>query len=101
MKPEFVKASIKFKGKVDFIKYDADANKGQSSNFKVEGFPTLFWFDAPAPSAKRSSSSAQKYTGGRSLDGIAKWIDKKLLGSLPYDAGDVIEVDDEIFDKKV
>jgi len=32
LKPEFATAANKFKGKVDFIKYDADANKAQSGN---------------------------------------------------------------------
>lgn len=97
MKPEQVKASNQFKGKVDFIMYDADANKGQSNNFKIEGFPTLFWFNANQ--GARSANSAVKYTGGRSLDGIVKWINKKLAGDLPPEIGAVVELDDNYFEK--
>lgn len=45
LKPEFTKAARKLGAKVDFIKYDADANKGQAAAFDIRGYPTLQWFD--------------------------------------------------------
>ena len=58
---------------VIIAKVDADNNKDLGNRYGVTGFPTLKWF--PADSA--APESAESYSGGRTLDDLAKFITGK------------------------
>ncbi|ORZ38897.1 thioredoxin-like protein [Catenaria anguillulae PL171] len=55
---------------VVIAKVDADAHKELGTRFGVQGFPTLKWF-------AKGSKTPEDYTGGRSIDDFATFIQSK------------------------
>ncbi|EEP80198.1 protein disulfide-isomerase tigA [Uncinocarpus reesii 1704] len=56
--------------KVHISKVDADAHKSLGKKHKVQGFPTLKWFDG-------KGGNGEEYEGGRDLEALAKFITDK------------------------
>ncbi|QDS72903.1 hypothetical protein FKW77_007789 [Venturia effusa] len=56
--------------KVTIAKVDADAHKSLGQKYKVQGFPTLKWFDG-------SGNDPEDYDGGRDLDSLSAFINEK------------------------
>ncbi|KAF2489897.1 disulfide isomerase [Lophium mytilinum] len=83
--------------KVVIGKVDADEHKSLGKQFKVQGFPTLKWFDG-------KSDTPSEYSGGRDLESLSKWItDKtglkpKVKGKV---ASSVVMLDDKSFEEKI
>lgn len=59
------------KDKVIIAKVDADKHKALGQRFKVEGFPTLKWFD------KDVIDNPEDYNKGRDLDSLSSFIEQK------------------------
>jgi len=49
------------KGEVHIAKVDATVNSKIAQEFGVKGYPSIKWF----PPGKKTTSSAEDYTGGR------------------------------------
>ncbi|ROT43194.1 disulfide-isomerase erp38 [Sodiomyces alkalinus F11] len=58
------------KDKVQIAKVDADAERELGKRFKVQGFPTLKWFDG-------SSKEPEEYNGGRDIESLTNFIIEK------------------------
>nr|KMM71874.1 disulfide-isomerase A6 [Coccidioides posadasii RMSCC 3488] len=56
--------------KLHISKVDADAHKSLGKKNKVQGFPTLKWFDG-------KSAEGEEYEGGRDLESLAKFVTDK------------------------
>lgn len=56
--------------KLHISKVDADAHKSLGKKFRVQGFPTLKWFDG-------KSAEAEEYNGGRDLESLVKFVSEK------------------------
>ncbi|KAL2760516.1 hypothetical protein ACRALDRAFT_1053791 [Sodiomyces alcalophilus JCM 7366] len=85
------------KDKVQIAKVDADAERELGKRFKVQGFPTLKWFDG-------STNDPEEYTGGRDIESLTDFIIEKT-GVKPKKAqkppSQVVELHDANFDKEV
>jgi len=70
--PDYEKLGSTFAGEdsVVIAKVDADQHKEKSSKYGVTGFPTLIWFS-------KSDKNPTKYTGGRSLDDLVKYVNEQ------------------------
>ncbi|KAF2806494.1 disulfide isomerase [Mytilinidion resinicola] len=85
--------------KVVIGKVDADEHKSLGKQFKVQGFPTLKWFDG-------KSDTPSEYSGGRDLESLSKWITDKT-GLKPKVKGkgkvasSVVMLDDKSFEEKI
>jgi len=69
--PEYEKAASQLKqagSEVKLAKVDATVHKEIAQKFAVQGYPTLFWFEAGEKS---------DYKGGRTADTIVSWVGKK------------------------
>ncbi|WEW61007.1 protein disulfide isomerase family protein [Emydomyces testavorans] len=56
--------------KVHISKVDADEHKSLGKAHKVQGFPTLKWFDGKKP-------EGEEYDGGRDLEALVKFVSDK------------------------
>jgi len=70
--PEYEKLGQTFMGEEEVViaKYDADKHKGKGGKYGVTGFPTLLWFP------KDKKSDPVKYTGGRTLEDLTKYVNQ-------------------------
>lgn len=58
------------KDKVQIAKVDADAERSLGKRFKVQGYPTLKFFDG-------KSDKPIEYNSGRDLESLSNWITEK------------------------
>ncbi|XP_030756232.1 protein disulfide-isomerase A6 homolog isoform X1 [Sitophilus oryzae] len=84
--PHWAKAAAELKGKVKLGALDATVNTVKSSQYGIQGYPTIKFF---APGSK-SSSSAEDYDGGRTSSDIVNWALEKLVESVP--APEIVQV---------
>jgi len=69
LEPEYKKAAkMLAESPVNLAKVDATKEKKVADRFKIDGFPTLKFFNHGTPT---------EYTGGRDADGIVEWLNKK------------------------
>lgn len=67
--PELETAAGIMKGRIAFAKVDATIEKQLADDFKVEGYPTLYFFRHGVP---------EEFAGGRQADAIVKWCEEQL-----------------------
>jgi len=67
MEPEYKKAARHLNGRVAFANVDATAEVTLAEQFKVEGYPTLYFFNRGQP---------EEYSGGRSNASIVQWVEE-------------------------
>lgn len=77
LEPEFKRASIELGGYLANVDATAQAELGQK--YKVEGYPTIKIF----PAGKKTHSSAEDYTGGRTASDIVAAMNAILEDALP------------------
>lgn len=85
------------KGKVNIAKVDADANRDLGTRFGVQGFPTIKFFDG-------TSETPEDYNGGRDLESLSAFIEKKTGAKLKKAAAAPSHVDmltDSSFKQKI
>ncbi|KAM6971156.1 protein disulfide-isomerase A4 [Tautogolabrus adspersus] len=73
LEPDFLALGKKYKGEKNLViaKMDATANDVPNDNYKVEGFPTIYF----APS--NSKQSPVKFEGGdRTVEGFSRFVEK-------------------------
>jgi protein disulfide-isomerase A6 len=58
---------------------DATVHTVKSSQYGVQGYPTIKYF----PSGKKDASSASEYNGGRTGNDIVSWALEKLAENVP------------------
>lgn len=68
--PEFEKASEVLGQTALLGKVDCTIEKSLASKFKIEGYPTVYWFV--------NGVQKEEYDGGRSSADIAIWVSSKL-----------------------
>lgn len=76
--PHWAKAATELKGKVKLGALDATVNKQKASQYEVQGYPTIKFFD----SGKKTAMSASEYNGGRTSSEIVQWALDKLADSI-------------------
>ncbi|ENN76828.1 hypothetical protein YQE_06669, partial [Dendroctonus ponderosae] len=76
--PHWAKAATELKGKVKLGALDATVNKQKASQYEVQGYPTIKFFD----SGKKSAMSASEYNGGRTSSEIVQWALDKFADSI-------------------
>jgi protein disulfide-isomerase A6 len=85
------------KDKVQIAKVDADAQRDLGKRFKVQGFPTLKFFDG-------KSDKPIEYNSGRDLESLTTYITEKT-GVKPKKKlempSDVVELTDETFKETI
>ena len=98
MKPDWATLSETFTTKDGILiaKVDADAHKDLGSEYGVKGFPTLKYFPA-------GSTTAEDYSGGRTLDNLMTFVNGKLGTSKRAKKAPsaVVELDPSNFDAVV
>jgi protein disulfide isomerase len=67
--PDFEKAASILKGRVVLAKVDATVETALAQTYKVDGYPTLYFFRKGVP---------EEYSGGRQSDGIVQWVETQL-----------------------
>lgn len=67
--PEYEGAAKVLKGRVPLAKVDATVETTLADQYKVEGYPTLYFFRSGVP---------QEYTGGREADNIVEWVEQQF-----------------------
>uniref|UniRef100_A0A1B6M5T9 Protein disulfide-isomerase A6 homolog n=2 Tax=Graphocephala atropunctata TaxID=36148 RepID=A0A1B6M5T9_9HEMI len=77
--PHWAQAATELKGKVKLGAVDATVHTLKAGLYGVQGFPTIKFF-APG---KKSSSSVEDYTGGRTANDIVNWAQEKLAENVP------------------
>jgi protein disulfide-isomerase-like protein len=94
--PEYARlgAAAKSSDKVVIGKVNADAHNALGSRFGVTGFPTIKFFPA-------GSQTPEDYSGGRSADGFAKFLNEKAGANIfiPKEVTFVTVLGDSDFDK--
>lgn len=90
--PHWSKAASQLKGKVKLGALDATVHQAKSSQYGVNGYPTIKFF---APGAKDSPTD---YDGGRTANDIVNWALDKLAENIPAPEVNQI-VDEESFKK--
>uniref|UniRef100_A0A7S4RFU2 Thioredoxin domain-containing protein n=1 Tax=Alexandrium monilatum TaxID=311494 RepID=A0A7S4RFU2_9DINO len=71
LKPEFEKAAEVLKGKVRLAQVDATTQVGLAEQFRIEGYPTMYFFN---------NGAEEEYSGGRTSSTIVSWV-KEHSGS--------------------
>lgn len=73
---------------------NCDEEKDLCSRFNIRGLPTLNWFE-------KNSDSAEKYSGGRDLQSLAKFVSGKsgVRGKVVDASGYVLELTSSNFDR--
>lgn len=77
--PHWAKAATELKGKVKLGALDATVNTIKSSEYGVQGYPTIKFFGL----GKKTVSSAEDYNGGRTSSDIVTWALEKLAENVP------------------
>jgi len=72
--PHWAQAASEMKGKVKLGALDATVHSVKSSEYGVQGFPTIKYFGP----GKKSASSVEDYDGGRTSGDIISWLNDKL-----------------------
>jgi protein disulfide-isomerase-like protein len=76
--PEFNILETQYKGnsnvKVQKVDCDDPKNKAEVKGMGIQGFPTYYFFE----NGKVNKDNAMKYEGGRSLDEMKSFLDKKV-----------------------
>jgi len=67
--PELETAAGIMKGRIAFAKVDATIEKQLADDYKVEGYPTLYFFRRGVP---------EEFTGARVADVIVQWCEEQL-----------------------
>jgi len=65
--PEFERAAAALKGRVPLAKVDATVETQLAEDFKIEGYPTLYFFRNGQP---------EEFSGGRKSEEIVKWVEE-------------------------
>lgn len=68
--PEFEKASETLGDSAFLGKVDCTVEKSLASKFKIQGYPTVYWFV--------NGVQKEEYDGGRSANDISSWVTSKL-----------------------
>jgi len=95
--PTYEELATAFKGQnVVIASVDADAHKSLGSRFSVQGFPTIKWFPA-------GSTSPEEYEGGRSLEDLLDFVNRKAgtSGRVKQNPSNVVTLTDSNFDSIV
>ncbi len=64
--PTWDKLKKKYHSMINFVTYDADKNKKEIQDAKIEGYPTLIF---------NVNNKATEYNGTRDIDSIRKFLD--------------------------
>ena len=87
--PHWAEAATKLKGKVKLGALDATVHNVKSSQYGVQGFPTIKFF---------YNGEVMEYDGGRTASDIVAWAEDKAAANVP--APEVVEVTgNAVFDK--
>jgi len=87
--PHWAQAASDLKGKVKLGALDATVHTVKSSQYGVQGYPTIKYF----PAGKKDASSASDYNGGRTGSDIVNWALEMLAENVP--APEVKQIIDE------
>lgn len=69
LEPELEQAASVLKGRIAFAKVDATIEKQLADDYKVEGYPTLYFFRRGVP---------EEFAGGRDANSIIQWCQEQL-----------------------
>jgi len=72
--PHWAQAASEMKGKVKLGALDATVHSSKSSEYGVQGFPTIKYFGP----GKKDKNSVEDYDGGRTASDIINWLNDKL-----------------------
>lgn len=69
LEPEFEKAAAALQGQVHFAQVDATLEVALAEQYRVEGYPTLYFFKDGHP---------EEYNGNRQNDSIVQWLQEHM-----------------------
>ena len=75
LEPEWNEAATKLKGQVKFAKVDATEQQQLASRFKIQGYPTIMYWDY---GEGKSPTNGQPYQGPREAQGIVDFASNLL-----------------------
>lgn len=67
--PDYEQAANILKGRVPLAKVDATVETALAEQYKVEGYPTFYFFRHGVP---------EEYSGGRQSEGIVQWVEEQV-----------------------
>ncbi|EDW11320.1 protein disulfide-isomerase A6 homolog [Drosophila mojavensis] len=88
--PEWIKVAKELKGKFKVGAVDASAHSELAAEYKVQGYPTIFYI----PAQTEHAADAIEYKGSkRTADGIIDWVNTQDLALVP--AFKIVEITSE------
>lgn len=92
--PEWIKVAQELKGKFKVGAVDASAHSELAAEYKVEGYPTIFYI----PAQTEHAADAIEYKGSkRTADGIIDWVNSQDLALVPAFKIEEITSEDALF----
>ncbi|OMJ69229.1 hypothetical protein SteCoe_33102 [Stentor coeruleus] len=73
LQPEYEKAAEIVGDRAVLAKIDATTEKKSASNYNIQGYPTILWFE--------NEEMKEEYEGGRSAEEISSWVLERVPSS--------------------